>query len=141
MDQENQVLINDGTGTFTTALNLPGGAKNTSVVSTADLNGDGKTDIIIGNTDLENGVENQVLINDGSDTFTTTTALSLPGGAQLTRSIATADLNGDGKADIIIGNSGQENQVLINDGSGTFTTALNLPGGSQRTQSIAVLAV
>ena len=92
--------------------------------------------IIIGN---DQNQENQVLMNDGTGTFTT--AFDLPGGALNTFSVATADLNGDGKADIIIGNYNQGNQVLMNDGTGTFTTASTLPGGALSTYSIAGLAV
>src|SRR5438270_97332 len=46
-------------------------------------------------------------------------------------SIAAADLNGDGKLDLVTANaSGNTVSALINKGSGTFQTAVSSPAGT-----------
>ena len=138
--QANQVLINNGDGTFT-ASDLPGGDLDTRSIATADVNNDGFEDIIVGNSlvldDIIVGQANQVLINNGDNTFT---ALDLPGGDLVTTSITTADVDDDGDIDIIVGNSVQANQLLINNGNGAFTVS-DLPGGDLSTFSIATADV
>ena len=101
------------------------------------MDNDGDVDIILGNFNTNN----QLLINDGLGTFNVSV---LPGGTFNTRSIATADVDNDGDLDIIIGNGdgengfGQSNQLLLNNGAGTFTNE-TLPGGALDTASIAVI--
>ena len=48
-DQNNQLLVNNGDGSYSKAVDLPGGAMNTVSIAVADVNGDGMADIIIGN--------------------------------------------------------------------------------------------
>ena len=74
-DQNNQVLLNDGSGSYSQATDLPGGAMDTESIAAADINGDGMLDIVIGNYDQNN----QVLLNDGSGSYSE--AIDLPGGA------------------------------------------------------------
>ena len=50
--------------------------------------------------------------------------------------MALGDLDGDGDLDAFVANWGQSNQVLLNDGTGTFTEAPFQPPGS--VQSVAV---
>merc|ERR1712038_1516000 len=65
----------------------------------------------------------------------------LPGGAMYTRSIASADINDDGMIDILVGNRDQNNQLLLNDGDGSYAEAIDLPGGAMATFSIAAADV
>ena len=132
-NQFNQLLINNGNGTFTGESDLPGGGLSTVSIATADVNNDGFDDVIFGNS---GGQVNQLLINNGNNTFTASDL----GGASFTRSIATADVNNDGFDDVIVGNIQQANQVLINNGNNTFTV-LDLPGGDLFTTSIATADV
>ena len=46
------------------------------------------------------------------------------------RIIAAADVNNDGMVDIIIGNDGDADQVLVNRSHGSFDDAMNVPDGS-----------
>jgi hypothetical protein len=139
-DQKNVLLINAGDGTFDkkNVVDLPGGAWATTSIALGDINNDGILDIIIGNL----GQKNQLLINagDGRTFDENTTVVDLPGGTLYTRSVAVADINNDGMLDIIIGNSGQKNQLLINAGDGTFddNAVVDLPGGIFDTRSVAV---
>ena len=62
----------------------------------------------------------------------------LPGGGSMyTRSIAAADVDGDGDLDVLLGNDGSPSRVLLNAGDGTFPTSIELPGGGTSTLSIA----
>jgi hypothetical protein len=66
-------------------------------------------------------------------------AVDLPGGALDTRSVAIADMNNDGLLDIIIGNDGDKNQLIVNAGNGTFLEdAVDLPGGALDTNFVAI---
>src|SRR5262245_45312211 len=81
-------------------------------VAVGDLNGDGSLDIAVANERPQQttAIEN-VLLNDGRGQFQVTDGFS----AKL-RSIALADLNGDGRLDII----GSGPVVLFNNGDATF---------------------
>ena len=133
---ENYLLINNGAGSFPTFTTLPGGNKFTRQIATGDVNGDDKVDIIIGNN---NGDANQVLINDGTGSFLDNDIVILPGGLY-TFSIATADINGDDKMDIIVGNPNAPSQLLIGNNDGTFTESY-LPGANYFVRSIFVADV
>jgi hypothetical protein len=73
-----------------------------------------------------------------TDAFGPATAGEDLGGApQITRSLAFADMNGDGWLDIVQGGDGL-NGVYLNDGAGNFTTRIDLPGATANTRSVAV---
>jgi len=63
----------------------------------------------------------------------------LPAGADQTEAVLLSDLNGDGHADMICGNFGQ-NHLYLNDGHGVFAdaTAARMPVDSDSTTSIAI---
>jgi len=85
---------------------------------TADLNGDGKPDLIF--------TDGTVLLGKGDGTFTVAVALSVTGD-----SIAAGDFNGDGKADVIVtSNSSTVLSVLLGNGDGTFQVALTVNVGA-----------
>src|SRR5207244_11745588 len=53
-------------------------------------------------------------------------------------SIAITDFNGDGKADLAVGNSGSSNvSVLLGNGIGTFAAAVNYASGGGEVRSVA----
>ncbi|TLU81707.1 MAG: hypothetical protein FDX30_12260, partial [Chlorobium sp.] len=84
-------------------------------VATADLNVDGKADIIVANYSDDSV---SVLLNQGDGTFAAASTYST---GVNPKSAATADVNGDGKTDIIVGNAGSNSvSVLLNDGNGSF---------------------
>ncbi len=85
-------------------------------VAVGDVNGDGKLDIVFGNS----GGPSEVYLNDGQGRFTPTAAPIDPAGADMTN-VALGDLNGDGTLDIVLGNAGKPSQVYLNDGQGGFT--------------------
>ena len=102
----------------------------------ADVDGDGKLDIIVANKGANNvGVS----INTGNGIFSSQMAYSTGGGSEPT-SVVAADINGDNKLDIIVANSGRSNVgVFLNMGNGTFTkqTTYSTGGRSEPTSVVA----
>jgi hypothetical protein len=125
------VLMGNGDGTFQGALSLPVSYTGTNL---GDINDDGKPDLI-----RTNGTSFTPYLNNGNGAFTAGTPFSAPssfvlGGHTYTDSGAVefatlADVNGDGKADLIFvaavnGLFQYQNQpiyfVALNNGNGTF---------------------
>jgi len=130
-NQQNRLLINDGTGNFTEkAFNDYGLPADTDVSFDADfsdVDGDGDLDVFIANRNSQN----KLLINDGSGNFADETASRLPADSDTSIEGVFGDADGDGKPDILVINNDSQNRLLINDGSGNFTdeTASRLPIG------------
>ncbi len=149
--EKNKVLMNNGDEGFVgeEALILPGGKSDTYSIALGDVNKDGWLDIIVGNDDRMN----QLLLNDGNGGFAggeslntlggslREEAFNLPGGLQLTRSLAIGDVNEDGWLDVIVGNGPYTaNQLLLNDRNGSFNEGLvsDLPGGFLDCESVTL---
>ena len=98
---------------------------------------DGAIDIIIGNR----GEPNTILWNDSDGNFTTSPQdLGTRSTTSETTSIIVADIDGDGLADIIVGNDGEPNEILFNMGNHSFKELMPgaIPGSSSNTVSVAV---
>jgi len=113
------VLTNNGSGGFGSNATLVVGSYPLGV-ATADVNGDGRPDLISAN--LGDGTLT-VLTNNGSGGFGSNATLNV--GLNVNSSapafVLAADVNGDGKPDLISANSGDNTvTVLTNNGSGGF---------------------
>lgn len=150
MGGPNQLLINDGSGGFS-ARTLPGGSSAvTTSLAFADLDADGDLDLLVGNCPTfqqeDTTGANILLLNDGTGEFTVDS--SFPGSsAHRALTVAFGDLNGDGTLDIFIGNAdflgnGNEdfrtNQILLNQGSGSFIEDTSFDGGNKMTRGAAL---
>src|SRR5579864_6198422 len=91
------VLLGNGDGTFQPAVTYSTGPFSATAVAVADLNGDGKPDLIAINTVSTFGLG--VLLGNGDGTFQPVVTTNFNGTAS---SIATADVNGDGKMDVVM---------------------------------------
>lgn len=113
------VLLGNGDGTLQPAAAYDSGAQTASGVAIADVNGDGKLDVLVANENYKAEGSIGVLLGNGDGTFQgtityTTTALH-------PFYVAAADVNGDGRPDLIV-TSGVIGVLLNNTGPHTSTT-------------------
>ncbi|AFL89390.1 FG-GAP repeat protein [Terriglobus roseus DSM 18391] len=101
------VLLGNGNGSFTAAASIPfDGATQPNALALTDLNQDGLEDIAVATSSTYEGIGYQtVLFGTGQGTFTSTILpLAKPyAGGQYYASILSADMNGDGNPDLLVG--------------------------------------
>jgi len=146
------VLLGNGDGTFQPAVPYGTGGNGTFSLAVADVNGDGKLDIVTTNlcpSDSSNCTNGSVGVLRGNGDGTFQTAVPYDAGGASTMSVAVADVNGDGKPDILVANRGLPESgpndggvsVLLGNGDGTFQTAVPYGSGGYGAVSVAVADV
>ncbi len=141
------VLLGNGDGTFQPAVSYRSGGQYALAVAVADVTGDGKLDVITANQCVSprycfNGSVG-VLIGNGDGSFVG--VWSYPSGGWYADSVAVGDVNGDGYADLVVGNlcisAGHCGNgtvgVLLGNGQGNFQRAVYGSGG----KSVRALAL
>jgi Bacterial Ig-like domain (group 3)/FG-GAP-like repeat len=136
------VLLGNGDGTFGAAATYSSGGLESFSVAIADVNGDGKADLLIANTcagipcNIGGGGVVSVLLGNGDGTFQA--PVSYDSGDIGPKSIAAVDLRGNGKIDVLVANSGAADggffnsgsfAVLLGNGDGTFQAPVTYPVG------------
>ena len=101
----------------------------------ADLNGDGKGDIVVANSGFSGANSGQISILLGNGDGTFQTPANIPVLAPIT-GVTIDDMNGDGKLDLVVVgltlfNGGTGLEFLLGKGDGTFGTAIPAPDGVQ----------
>jgi len=115
-----------------TLSSSPNVGGNPTSVATADVNGDGKQDLISANF---NDNTLTVLTNNGSGVFV---LASTPGVGSNPGWVTAVDINGDGKPGLVSANYyGNSLSVLTNNGSGSFVNAGTYPVGQYPRQVAA----
>ncbi|MBP9867278.1 MAG: VCBS repeat-containing protein, partial [Candidatus Pacebacteria bacterium] len=117
---------------FDTRVNYTSNYTNPYFITTADLNNDGRPDLITANTSstYQNDYVS-VHMNNGDGTFATKVNYGVGTGAANPYFITVDDLNGDGKIDIASANYNSANvSVLMNNGDGTFAARINYTAGT-----------
>jgi hypothetical protein len=142
------VLLGNGDGTFQPAVAYNTAAVNANFLAVADANGDGKVDLLVSNVcdsnDSCSGGVLSVLLGNGDGTFQP--AVNYGSGGELPQGIAAADVNGDGKLDIVIVNECANNgdcssglaSVLLGNGDGSFQNAVNFNSGGVDADSVVI---
>jgi len=153
-DAPNQLLRNNGNGTFTDVSKSSGTDLRSWSVSASfvDVNRDGWLDLYVGNyvryslehstqcfgasgaldycmPDAYQPLQDRLFINRRDGTFadaSVTSGIAREYGPAL--GVSTADFNGDGWMDIYVANDGKENQLWLNKKDGTFENVALLSG-------------
>lgn len=114
------VLLGNGDGTFAAHAEYASAIGGAPVaLATADVNGDGKLDLVVVNYKTNNV---SILLGNGDGTFKTHVEYATGNGPM---GVAIGDLNGDGKLDLVVANSIDNTvSVLLGNGDGTFQTAV-----------------
>jgi hypothetical protein len=138
IDNTLTVLTNSGNGVFGSNATINVG-KGPACVVAADVNGDGKLDLICANFGGGGGKTLTVLTNNGSGLFGSNATLTVGGGPCC---VVAADVNGDGKLDLITANGGTNGNgttltILTNNGSGVFGSNATLTVGSEPVSVVA----
>jgi len=128
------VLLGNGDGTLQPAVVYKtGGFSAAFSVAVADLNGDGKLDLVAADWRCtDSGPEGcvSVLLGNGDGTFQP--AQVYASGGWNAQSLVLADVNGDNKLDILVTNGGGVSSsigVLLGNGDGTFHSAVAYGSG------------
>ena len=124
------VLLGNGDGTFQTAVTYDSGGDYPLAVAAGDVNGDGKPDLVVTNC-VSHGQSCGyypglvgVLLGNGDGTFQP--VVTYDSGGDYPAAVAIADLNGDAKPDLVVGELGSAGwtsgvaAVLLGNGNGTF---------------------
>jgi len=125
--QDTLILSAAGGKLADATANLPQASDFTHSGAAGDVNGDGATDIYVGNIWGGNRVAPRILLNDGSGHFTVGDGLVPTAQTNLDLNQYTSsllvDVNGDAKLDLVLGaeNNTPSSVVLLNDGTGHFT--------------------
>src|SRR5258705_6485748 len=120
-----RVLLNDGRGKFVASDLGPTPDRTYSAVL-ADIDGDGDLDVLTSNDEPDRKL---IYVNDGKAHFRVTGTWGVPEWS--TRNATVADLNRDGRPDVIAANRPGPSFACLNDGRGRFPNpCIKIPMGS-----------
>jgi hypothetical protein len=144
-----QMYLGNGDGTFGSALtppvadnfNPPVAGEQTGQIVLADMNGDGKPDLVTLGTASNGDSELAISLGNGDGTFQTPTKLDFAGGETSGYGLAVADFNGDGKLDVAVTgfNPPFDTGIFLGNGDGTVQTFTPSGGTAQPSEAIYLL--
>ena len=135
------VMLGEAGGKFHAAVNYSSGGESAYSITVADVNGDGKLDLVVANgcfgSDCSTGSVG-VLLGNGDGTFKNAKTYRSGAASVFGAHVAVGDLNGDGKLDLAVANTGAGCGngcpegligILLGNGDGTFKKAKTYPTG------------
>ena len=125
------VLFGNGDGTFQMPVSYGTASFSTNAVAIADVNGDGKPDLVVANKESAG-----LLLNRGNGAFQSE-QLFVAGNTPIGEAVG--DFNGDGKQDLVVANSGGNTaSVFIGNGDGTVQPRMDYTTGNNPTAVLVV---
>jgi len=115
--QANRLYLNNGSAdpfSGVAGADISSDAHITASIALADVDGDGDLDLVAGNYSQTTRL---YLNNATADPFSGVGGSYVSGDAHDTRSVALADMDGDGDLDLAAGNEDQTNRLYLNDGT------------------------
>lgn len=119
------ILLGNGDGTFQPHVDYAAGLGVIGVVA-GDFNGDGKLDLVVGNIPALSSTTLSLLLGNGDGTFKPPTTIQA---GVFPLSLAAADLNGNGRLDLVVGGAGQTVSVILGNGDATFQAPVQYATG------------
>ena len=140
------VLFGNGSGTFQAVVDYGSGGEGALSVAVADVNGDSRADLVVANYDSDSV---GVLLGNGDGTFQPAVSYVLIGFDIAVDFVAIADVNGDGKPDLVVTEVCFSSTyctnglvgVLLGNGDGTFQSVVNYASNGTNANSLAVTDV
>jgi hypothetical protein len=133
------VLLGKGNGAFKSPVTYRSGGQVAVSIAVADVNGDGKLDLLVANQGGESNGDGLVSVFLGNGDGTFQAPATYDAGDSVTSSLAVADFNSDRKADLVVANSGHATvNVLLGNGDGTFQGAVVYGAGGDIPAAVAV---
>jgi hypothetical protein len=126
------ILLGNGSGGFSPSASVAVGT-NPDGITISDFNNDGKQDLAVANVTSANL---SIVLGQGNGSFQAAIPVSLPSGSRL-RFVYSADINSDGKVDLVVTGTGSQLKVsiLLGNGLGGFGPASLL---NQSSFSVAI---
>ncbi|HEY6292158.1 MAG TPA: FG-GAP-like repeat-containing protein, partial [Terriglobia bacterium] len=129
LDSDISVLLNNGSGGFSSTVTSAAVAQFPISIAVADFNKDGILDVASVAYSATSASSVSVLLGKGDGTFSS--AANYPTGNAADTDpqfVAAGDFNGDGYPDLAIANFGDNTvSILLNNGDGTFPTSGTIP--------------
>jgi len=122
------VLLGQAGGGFAAAVTYPTGGTGISGVAVADVNGDGRPDLVTANYSSVGTGTAGVLLRLAGGGFAAVTTYSTGTGSRPT-GVAVADVNGDGRLDIVTANYPNTAGVLLGQTGGGFAAVTTYSTG------------
>jgi hypothetical protein len=119
------VLLGNGDGSFQPPMNFAAGTGVVGIVA-GDFNGDGKLDLVVANAPTVVSHTVSLLLGKGDGTFLPATSVEV-GSPPI--GVTAADVNGDGRLDLVVASGGLNITVMIGNGDGTFQPPVSYPTG------------
>lgn len=135
--QPSFLLLNDGKGRFSVSTSFPNTPTRVAGIQVLDMDADGHLDIVFANGYPSTIQEDMVLFGDQYGGFT---VVNLGSEREIAHCCAVADLDRDGRPDVVVGNWSAPARIYWNDGNRNFSTT-QLPRTLSDTNGIAIVDI